>query len=65
MPLILANWKAEIGRTVVRGQPSQITHKDPISKKGGAKWPGRVAQVIECLLCKHETLIQTSVPPKK
>jgi hypothetical protein len=29
------------------------------------KWTGGVAKEAECLLCKHEDLIQTPVPPKQ
>jgi hypothetical protein len=30
--------------------------QDPISKITRAKWAGSMAQEVECLLCKHETL---------
>jgi hypothetical protein len=54
MPVILAMWEAEIGRTWVRDQPWQIvleTHP-PISKLTRAKWTGSVAQAVEYLLSK-------------
>jgi hypothetical protein len=37
MPIILATWKAEIGRSWVRGQPGQKCSRDPIltEKKAG------------------------------
>jgi hypothetical protein len=33
MPVILATWEAEIRRIMVPGQPRQIVHETPISKK--------------------------------
>jgi hypothetical protein len=50
-PIILATWKAEIGRIKVRGQPGRIVHETPISKITRAKWTGGVAQALESLLC--------------
>jgi hypothetical protein len=38
---------------------------DPISEITRAKWTGGVAQVLECLLCKHETLSSNSSPTKE
>jgi hypothetical protein len=35
------------------------------SKITTAKWTGGVALAVECLLCKHEALIQTPIPNKK
>jgi hypothetical protein len=52
-----------MGRIVVQGQPGQIVHKTPsISKIPRAKWTGSMAQVVECLLCKHEALSSNSSP---
>jgi hypothetical protein len=63
-PIILATWEADIERIKVQGQPRQIVHKTPISKISTAKWTGSLAQVVERLLCKHEDLNSTPVPPK-
>jgi hypothetical protein len=65
MPVILANWETEIGRIAVWGQPGQVILKTPISKITREKWTEDVAQVIECLLCKHEALVQIPIPSKK
>jgi hypothetical protein len=47
MPIILAAWKAEIGRIEVQGQPGQTVGETPIFKETRAKWTGGVAQVVE------------------
>jgi hypothetical protein len=52
-PVILATWKAEIGRIVVRGQPRQIVQETPSPKNQTRA--GGVVQVVECLPSKHET----------
>jgi hypothetical protein len=38
MPVILATWKAEIRRIIVRGQHGQIVRVTSISKISRAKW---------------------------
>jgi hypothetical protein len=49
----------------VQGQPREIVHKTPISKKiTGAKWIGNVAQAVEHLPCKHEALNSNPISPK-
>jgi hypothetical protein len=45
MPIILANWEAEIGRIVLPGQPRQITCKTLISKITRAKMSARFANM--------------------
>jgi hypothetical protein len=40
MPVIIASWEAEIGRTMVEGQLRQIVLEKPISKITRAKWTG-------------------------
>jgi hypothetical protein len=40
-------------------------HKTPISKIIRAEWTGGMAQVVECLLCKSETLSSNTSPTKK
>jgi hypothetical protein len=62
MTIILATWEVEIRKIMVQGQPGQILQETPISKITRAKWTGGVAQVVECLLCKHEAL--RSTPPQ-
>jgi hypothetical protein len=49
-PIILATWKAEIGRTVVSGQPRQVVCETPSLKITTAKQIGGVAQAVEHLL---------------
>jgi hypothetical protein len=39
--------------------------QDPISKLTRAKWTGGIANVVQCLLCKHEVLSSKPSPPKK
>jgi hypothetical protein len=39
--------------------------RDPISKITRAKWTGGVAQAVECMLCKHETLNSSPSPTGK
>jgi hypothetical protein len=53
MTVILATWEAEIRRIVVQGQPRQIVQETPHLQITTTKWTGSVAQVVECLLCKH------------
>jgi hypothetical protein len=43
-------------RKMIQGQLRQITGETPISKLTRAKRTGGVAQIVEHLLCKHETL---------
>jgi hypothetical protein len=44
----------------------QAVHETPpISKIIRAKWPGSVAQAVECLLCKYEALSSNPCPIKK
>jgi hypothetical protein len=64
MSVILATWEAEIRRIVVQGQPEKIVCETPISKITRAKWTGGLAQAVEHLLYKCETLSQTPVLPK-
>jgi hypothetical protein len=40
MPVILAEWKAEIGRISVGVQPRQTVLQNNISKNNQAKWTG-------------------------
>jgi hypothetical protein len=54
MSVIPATCEAEIGRIIVRGQPTHSS-QDPISKITRAKWPGGVAQEVEYLLCPEFT----------
>jgi hypothetical protein len=65
MPIILATWEADIGKTEVQGQLRQIVHKTPIPKITTAKWTGSVAQEIEYLLCKCEALTLNSSSTRK
>jgi hypothetical protein len=51
MPVLLTTWRAEIWRIKVQGQPGQI-----VCKIIRAKWIRGVAQAVEHLLCKHDTL---------
>jgi hypothetical protein len=53
MPVILATWKGDIRRIQVGGHSRQVVPEAP-SKITRAKRTGGVAQVVECLLCKHE-----------
>jgi hypothetical protein len=65
MPVIPATWETEIGRIMVPGEPRQIVSETPIPKITRAKWTRGVAQVVENLLCKCETLISNPSPEKK
>jgi hypothetical protein len=65
MPVILITGEAETGRTVASPQSGQIVHETPISKITRAKWTGGVAQIVECLFCKHKVLNSTPIPTKK
>jgi hypothetical protein len=38
---------------------------DPTSKITRAKWSGNVAQVVECLWCRHEILSSNPNPTKR
>jgi hypothetical protein len=49
-------WQTEMWRTEIRGHPRQIVLENPSPKITRAKWTGGVAQEVECLLCKEETL---------
>jgi hypothetical protein len=55
MPAILATWKAEIGRIVVRGQPGKKVNKttsQPIAGHGGmclsfqATWEAEIRRIM-------------------
>jgi hypothetical protein len=66
MPVILATWVAETGRSMVQSQPTKIVFETPISKNiTKAKWTGGGVQAVECLLCKCEALSLNSSPTKK
>jgi hypothetical protein len=57
-----------MGRIVVRGQPTEIVFETPatsISKITRAKWTRGMAQAVENLLCKCESLSSNSIPQKK
>jgi hypothetical protein len=56
MPVILATQKAEFRRIVVRSQPGQIVHETLSRKNPSHKRAGRMAQVVQRLPTKHETL---------
>jgi hypothetical protein len=58
--VILATWKAEIGRIMIQGQPREIVCETPL-KISRPKW----AQTVECLFCKHEALSSNHNPTKK
>jgi hypothetical protein len=55
-PVILTTWEAKIRRIMVWGQPRQIVLWEPISKITRAKWTGGVAQEVQRVLFKYETL---------
>jgi hypothetical protein len=57
MPVILSTWEAKIWRIVVQGQLGQ--------KSKTAKWTGRVAQVVDHLLCKCKAPSSNPSPTKK
>jgi hypothetical protein len=68
MPVILATLKAEIRRIMVQGHPGQIvleTPLPPICKVTRSKWTGVVAQALDSLICKHETLSSNCSSTKK
>jgi hypothetical protein len=66
MSVFLATQEAEIRRIVVRSQPWANSSRDSISKKiTRPKRTGDMAQVVECLLCKHDTLSSNPNPTKK
>jgi hypothetical protein len=65
MPIILATWKTEIGRTEVGDQPRQIVCKTPIYKIIREKQTEGVAQAVEFLLCKCKVLSSNPSPTKK
>jgi hypothetical protein len=60
-----STWEAEIKRAVVQDQPGQKVNETPISEITRAKWTGGVAQVVECMLCKHRALSTNPSPTKK
>jgi hypothetical protein len=63
-PIILATQEAEIRRIAVQSQLGQIVPETPILKKKKTQnRAGRVAQVVEHLLCQPEVL--SSNPGKK
>jgi hypothetical protein len=64
-PVILVTWKVEIRRIKVQSHPRQTVHKTPISKITRAKWTRGVAQALEYLICKHETLSSNPNPTKR
>jgi hypothetical protein len=54
-PVILAAWKTD--QENFSSRPAQAnSSQDPISKITKAKWIEVVAQAVQCLLCKRETL---------
>jgi hypothetical protein len=63
-PLILTVWEADIGRMQFKAIWANSLH-DPISTVAIAKWAGGVAQVTECLLCKHQTVSSNPRPTHK
>jgi hypothetical protein len=62
---IPATWEAEIGGITVRGQSGQIIRETSSPKITTAKWTGGVAQIVEHLLSKCETLNSNPSPTKK
>jgi hypothetical protein len=62
--IILATWKAEIGRIMVRGQLGKTAGR-PHLQNNQTKWTGAVAESIECLCCKCEALSSNTSPNKK
>jgi hypothetical protein len=65
MPIILANWDAEMGRIEVQGQHWQTIHETPISKITRAKWTRGVAQAKKHQLCKCKALSSNPSSTKK
>jgi hypothetical protein len=65
MPVILATHEAGIRRIVVHSQPGQIVHETHLKNNPTEKRAGRVAQVIECLPSKCETLSSNPSTIKK
>jgi hypothetical protein len=57
MPVILATWETEIRRIAVQSTRAYLEKNQHKKKSDG------VAQVVECLPSKHETL--SSAPPKE
>jgi hypothetical protein len=64
-PIILATQEAQIRRITVQGQSTQIVHETLSLKYPTQKSAGGVAQVVECLLCKHIVLSSNSSITKK
>jgi hypothetical protein len=65
MPIILATQEAEIRRISVQNRPGQIVHETLSQKHSIQKMASGVAQVIECLASKHETLSSSPTTAKK
>jgi hypothetical protein len=63
-PLNLGSLRGESVRTMALDQCEQTVSETPISKIAMAKWTGAVAQVVECLLCKHKALSSNPNPTK-
>jgi hypothetical protein len=68
MPETLVTQEADSRRITVGSQPGQIVHETLSQKYSTRKKSGRVAQVVEYLSSKHESVSSyhsTAPPPKK
>jgi hypothetical protein len=61
-PSYLGGWDGD-GGIMVGGQHRQIVLEIPISKTTRAQWARGMAQEVQPLICKSETLVQTPVTP--
>jgi hypothetical protein len=62
MSVILATWKAEIRRITVRDQPRQIIYETLSQKYSTQKRAGGIAQVVEHLSSKSNSVNSNPVP---